>query len=359
MRSWRRSRAGESAGWNWRLRLAELLLLPAGYWLYALVRDREGRAQRPDDFARAQGHAEHLLHVERDLGLAWERGVQEVFLHQPGLVRALDSFWSYGYLVVTVSVVILALAQRPAVYRRLRSTFGLATAVSIGVFALLPTVPPRLLPRSYGIIDTWAALGGISARNPPEIERLSDPFASFPSIHVAWATWCVIAVAAITRRRWIRALMACYLVLTVVAVLATGNHFVLDCLVGALLAVGCHRAVTVVEHRRARLATGAGLRRRWLLPGPVRPAPVRPAPLAGTGPDTGAAGLEPVVTALQAVAAAPVPLDEGGGTVGGGPAPASASPGVGAMLEAAALAGPASLSPTGDVPPIDGEPLDA
>ena len=263
----RRSRDREPTGWNWRLRLAELLLLPAGYWLYAVIRDNEGRAQQPAALSRAQVDAEQLLRLERHVGMAWERGTQEVFLKWPGLVRALDSFWSYGYLLVTVTVLVCALCQRPAVYRRLRTTFALSTAVAIGVFAVFPTVPPRLLPPSYGMVDTWVSLGGIAARTPPEIERLSDPFASFPSIHVAWATWCVVAVASMTRRRWARGLTCAYLALTIVAVVATANHFIVDCVAGVALTAVALAAATGIEQLWARARWRAGT--PMISPGPA------------------------------------------------------------------------------------------
>lgn len=318
----RRSRDREATRWNWRLRFAELLLLPAGYWIYALVRDREGRAQRPLDFARAQVHGEALVHLESHVGMAWERGFQEVFLHWPVAVRALDSFWSYGYLVVTVAVVVAALCQRPQLYRRLRSVFALSTAVAIATFALDPTVPPRLLPASYGMVDTWATLGGIAARTPPEIERLSDPFASFPSIHVAWAAWCVIAVAAMTQRRWIRALMGSYLALTVIAVVATGNHYIIDCVSGAVLTVGAAVVVGTADRRRAGVAAGQ-LVPYWrrlcgLIPGVTRAPAAASVPVAAAGALRGeavvadplqsdpvpAAGEEPAAVAVAAPVAA-------------------------------------------------------
>ena len=54
-----------------------------------------------------------------------------------------------------------------------------------------------------------------------------------PSLHIAWALWCTLAVWRMTRARWVRAAARLYPCLTALAVLATGNHFVLDVLAGA------------------------------------------------------------------------------------------------------------------------------
>jgi membrane-associated phospholipid phosphatase len=96
-----------------------------------------------------------------------------------------------------------------------------------------------------------------------------------PSLHIAWAAWCTLALWQISRRRWVRVLAVLYPCVTAFAVLATGNHFLLDILAGlaalalAVLAVTAPSPVVTRWWGRAR-----GLaRRRLRLPlGLPRPA---------------------------------------------------------------------------------------
>ncbi len=78
-----------------------------------------------------------------------------------------------------------------------------------------------------------------------------------PSLHIAWAVWCTLAVWRATRR-WARALASVYPLATAFAVLATGNHFLLDMLAG-LLAFAASVAIVelseaALERRRGRTA---------------------------------------------------------------------------------------------------------
>jgi PAP2 superfamily len=240
--------------------LPHLLLVAAAYAFYAWIRGQVGSETNPADLRRAVRNGERVVGWERALGLFHEHTVQQWALRAPWLVRALDSFWSYGYLVVTATVIVWLLGRHVTLFSSLGTALFAATLAALAIFALMPTAPPRLLPRSYGIIDTWARLGGIHAAKPPRIEHISDPFASIPSLHVAWAVWCAAAVTKVTARRGIRLAAWIYVLLTVLAVVATGNHYILDCLAGAFLmaaalwwspfAVG---AVAAVRFRSSKL----------------------------------------------------------------------------------------------------------
>jgi membrane-associated phospholipid phosphatase len=72
-----------------------------------------------------------------------------------------------------------------------------------------------------------------------------------PSLHIAWAVWCVIAVWLATPRRWLRALACTYPLLTSFSVLATGNHFVFDIVGGLAVIALSWVAVDSYERRRA------------------------------------------------------------------------------------------------------------
>jgi hypothetical protein len=73
-------------------------------------------------------------------------------------------------------------------------------------------------------------------------------YAVMPSLHVAWATWCAVAVITATRSRW-RHLAWLYPTATVLVALASANHFLLDA-AGGLAVLGLSLLVTAGKQRR-------------------------------------------------------------------------------------------------------------
>jgi len=79
----------------------------------------------------------------------------------------------------------------------------------------------------------------LGAADPHGPDRLVNLYAAMPSLHVAWATWCAVAaITTATRSRW-RHLAWLYPWVTVLVVLASANHFLLDAAGGlAVLGLG-------------------------------------------------------------------------------------------------------------------------
>src|SRR5205085_9625047 len=125
--------------------------------------------------------------------------------------------------------------RHPEQYRRARTALAVTTAVAFACFWLYPVAPPRLLPAGFGIVDTLRA-GGSGHPEPTLITTAGDQYASMPSLHVAWAVWCALALYPVVRHWWARVLVAAYPVMTTLVVVATGNHFFLDALAGTVLA---------------------------------------------------------------------------------------------------------------------------
>ena len=69
------------------------------------------------------------------------------------------------------------------------------------------------------------------------METISNQYAAMPSLHIAWAIWCTVALYPVLRRRWSRVLIVAYPVATMFAIVVTANHFWLDA-VGGVIALG-------------------------------------------------------------------------------------------------------------------------
>jgi membrane-associated phospholipid phosphatase len=166
----------------------------------------------------------------------------------------LASYW-YQYAHITISMCVLAWCWywRPWAYRKFRNALVLINLAGLTVFLLFPVAPPRLLPGA-GFIDA-DKLVGFGSNNVGPVT--ADAYGAFPSLHIAWATWVVAVTYTLVRNQRLAQLWIIYPFITVVAIVATGNHFVLDAVAGAILSLA---ALKVVRHRwnRADQTESAG-----------------------------------------------------------------------------------------------------
>jgi hypothetical protein len=113
----------------------------------------------------------------------------------------------------------------------LRTTIALVNVIGFLVFWLYPVAPPRLLPDQH-IYDIVALTHAIGGWHTGTLSKAANQFAAMPSLHLGWATWSALGVWMIVRdRRW-APLVWLYPILTAVVVLATGNHYLTDCVAG-------------------------------------------------------------------------------------------------------------------------------
>jgi hypothetical protein len=96
-------------------------------------------------------------------------------------------------------------------------------------------MPPRLLPASYGFVDTLRVFGGLWDFDSGPVAQVSNQYAAMPSLHFAWSTWSALVLFPMLRRRWSRALIVLYPVATTFAIVVTANHYWLDAAGGALV----------------------------------------------------------------------------------------------------------------------------
>jgi hypothetical protein len=62
---------------------------------------------------------------------------------------------------------------------------------------------------------------------------ISNQYAAMPSLHFAWSLWCGLGLFPVLKHRWAKALAVLYPVMTLLAIVITANHFVLDAIGGA------------------------------------------------------------------------------------------------------------------------------
>ncbi len=231
--------------------LGPLLIL---YLLYTMV--RWAMVDRGEDVG--DRNARYLLRFEAWLGIDIEYSVQRWALSHPDLIWFLNHYYVFAFFPVLIVAAVFGYRAAPAAFHTARRVFAVSLAMALIMFMLIPLAPPRLLP-AYGYIDTLMLYGpryygdssGASLFNAyGSIPSMVNEYAAMPSMHVGWsiiAGWLLYVASG--RRWWVGALVATHVFLMETVVVATGNHYVIDGLVGMAVVVFAAAVVCRYESR--------------------------------------------------------------------------------------------------------------
>jgi len=194
----------------------------------------------------ALGNAWGVLHLEQSLHIDPELGLDRWLSAHHTLALIVSDYYDNAHFVVTLALLGWLWWRRADIYRPLRSSLVLVNVIGFIVFWLYPVAPPRMLT-AYGFTDVVASSHAFGSWHTGALASQANQLAAMPSLHIAWAAWCTLALWRLSERRWVRLAAVAYPLLTTLAVLATANHFLLDVLAGLLtlaLAVGLAAAWT-------------------------------------------------------------------------------------------------------------------
>ncbi len=203
--------------------LVQFLVIAAAYWLW-----RHARGAVDGSIGASFAHARDLVDAERALGALIESNVQS---------WAIDAGWPaevarWGYANLHFKGSCLALAIVYFGYRGsygfVRNTVIAAMAISVVGYALYPTAPPRFLPE----LGLDPSVTGNSPLLSSPGDPLFNPFAAVPSMHVGLSVILAWSLALLVRRPVLKALLFAYPLLMTYVVVASGNHFWLDAVLG-------------------------------------------------------------------------------------------------------------------------------
>ena len=228
------STTGEAAPPDRHLRWwREVAYVVAFYLVYSFVRNQFGSAAVSAETAFSNALA--VIDIEEAMGLYVEEEIQDAFLGSRWFIQAWNLFYGTFHFVVTAFAIVYLFRRMPERYVRWRTTLACTTALALIGFATFPLMPPRLLPPSYGYVDTLATYGGLWSFDSGAMKAVSNQYAAMPSLHFGWSTWCALVLAPAARRTWLRALVVAYPVATLFAIVVTANHFWLDAAGGAVV----------------------------------------------------------------------------------------------------------------------------
>jgi hypothetical protein len=231
--------------------LLELLLIRVTYAAYQQVRLAATGGTNAGGRATAEHHGHEILSIERFLHIDIEHAIN----HWVVKVEFLKDFFNFYYesfhFVVPLTVMAVLYWRRPVDYRWARSALGFATLLALVGFWLYPLAPPRLLP-GLGIIDTVHGVQDFSKPDYGTLTALTNQYAAMPSLHFGWSLWCGVVIFALAPKWWMKALGLLHPFFTVSAIVATGNHWVLDAAGGAAVVAAGFGLAYVFQGPRAR-----------------------------------------------------------------------------------------------------------
>jgi membrane-associated phospholipid phosphatase len=208
----------------------------------------------------ALGHGEGVLALERSLGIAPELSLDRWLRAHHTLALAISDYYDNAHFIVTLGLLGFIWWRRADIYRPLRNTLVLVNVIAFAVFLAYPVAPPRMLTGD-GFSDIVASTHAFGSWHTGALASAANQLAAMPSLHMAWAGWCGLVLWRLSERVWVRALALIYPSMTALAVLATGNHYLLDVFAGlatlGLAMLVCGPVASRLEGRlRVRRARG-------------------------------------------------------------------------------------------------------
>ncbi|MGW3727783.1 bifunctional glycosyltransferase 87/phosphatase PAP2 family protein [Streptomyces sp. NPDC000851] len=231
--------------------LLELLLIRVTYAAYSQVRLAATGGTISGGRERAEQHGEQILSLERILHLDIERWANHAVVKIDWLRQFFDFYYTSFHFVVPLTVLGVLYWRRPVDYRWGRSTLGLTTLLALVGFWAYPLAPPRLMP-DHGIVDTVHGVQDFSQPDYGTLTALTNQYAAMPSLHFGWSLWCGVVIAIVAPKGWMKALGLLHPFFTLSAIVATGNHWVLDAVGGALVVGAGFGLAYVFQGPRAR-----------------------------------------------------------------------------------------------------------
>jgi hypothetical protein len=212
----------------------EVALVAIAFLLYFLVRgsvvDRDAEALR---------NALDIVDIERALGFFWEPRLNEISVGHRVLEQLFNQiyFWLDFPLIVAVGLWMYFFGHRHE-YTVARDAVLASGAIALVVYHLFPVMPPRLVPVEYclGFVDTVKESSPV-AYQAQSAQPFVNPYAAVPSLHFGWQL-LVGGVLIWTSRHWLARGLGVFMPLQqFAAILFTANHYILDAMAGAVVAL--------------------------------------------------------------------------------------------------------------------------
>jgi hypothetical protein len=197
----------------------------------------------------ATRNADRLVRLEQAIGIDVERSLQKFTLDHPLVVDWSNHIYVWLHWPFLVLALVVLFARDRRAYQRLRDTLFASGALGLVIFALFPVAPPRFMP---GFVGTVSQAERQHFLQYPA--TWSNRVASLPSFHAGWTLVAAFLLATTFHSRVMKVIAFLPGPLVAVAVVTTGNHYVVDVLVGSVIAL---TALHIVSRRATETTVSA------------------------------------------------------------------------------------------------------
>ena len=206
------------------------------------------------DVATSLAHAADVIGLEETVGIDIE---QWLIAATDGIAATLAWLYTNIHLPVLFGFVAAVRLLAPDRYPLLRTTFLLSFVPAALVIWLYPLAPPHWLPAfGFGVPPTDAELTNTSGA------LFHNTTAAAASQHFGFALFVAAASIWLFPRSLLAWATIAYPVLVFVVIVGTGNHYVVDCVIGTLtfvLAAAIASKLVPVPRQRVEVAQTGGI----------------------------------------------------------------------------------------------------
>jgi len=213
----------------------------AGFVLFAVLR---GAADDTGIGVKGQ----YVVDLERRLfgGTLPTKWLQDHLYHpgQIGVVAVVCTAVYFSYFVAAHVVALIFWRQNPTEFKRYALAVLLVVYAGLAVSFLVPTAPPWLASEHSNAPTMVRIVAEVLGSNPERAGHAAageNVYAAMPSLHFAVT---VLVVLAIWRRRRLRPAAVLYLAAMGFTLVFGGEHYVVDLVVGATIAVAAWLVAT-------------------------------------------------------------------------------------------------------------------
>jgi hypothetical protein len=219
----------------------QVLLVALGTFAYFRI-----RGLTESSVATAWEHAQHLVSLEKWLHIYVEPTIQQPVRSRETVETVANWIYIWGHWPVLITTMVWLVWHHRQQFLRLRDAMLVSGGLGMIVFVSYPTAPPRLA--GLGLVDT-VTQSSESYRylQPP---AFVNQYAAMPSLHVGWDLLAGIAIFCATTHWAMRAAACLMPALMAWAVVATGNHYLLDVAAGIALVTAGHVVAVAIDRRR-------------------------------------------------------------------------------------------------------------
>jgi hypothetical protein len=190
--------------------------------VYQLAR---AATSRDPDRALANGH--RVVNFELNVANSLYELTFQHFVDQRYWLADLVSwtYWNSEFTVVGLALLWVYIRRNDDFYR-FRNSVLLANVLGLVGYVFMPTAPPRLL-----------GVGFVNNHTDGLVQLAANPYAAMPSLHACDSLIVGIVLAGLVKHWWAKVFWIAWPAWVWFAVMATGNHFWLDCIAGVFLAL--------------------------------------------------------------------------------------------------------------------------